>query len=41
MSEVQESHENQPDESYEPPSVEKIDNEDSPAVTAAAVTPIG
>jgi hypothetical protein len=35
MSEVQESHENQPDESYEPPSVEKIDTEDSPAVTAA------
>jgi hypothetical protein len=35
MSEVEQSHENQPDESYEPPSVEKVDTEDSPAVTAA------
>jgi hypothetical protein len=35
MTQLQESHENQPDEGYEPPSVEMVDTEDSPAVVAA------
>jgi hypothetical protein len=35
MSEVEQSGANQPDDRYEPPSVERIETEDSPAAVAA------
>jgi hypothetical protein len=37
MSEIQEPREDQPQDGYEPPSVEKLETEDYPAVTAAGV----